>query len=208
MEKAGVYQFGIRVVLRDGREAIWDTDGTLGLEAQVMRDGMLVGFVPQLAGSEDWDDRRCRGDQPHGLRPADRPATHHGSGPRGHSRGGRGLPAFPGRLPLPLGRCRPPGVRSRAGDESPRRPAASARSRSRPPASTGTAPRRRRRPARRNAGCNWVPRTRDLWCSSSRSSTASDPIMPGATTDHPDAVGAYSAARFIVRPLSASLEMP
>src|SRR5689334_21851195 len=58
MEKAGVYQFGIRIVLRDGREAIWDTDGTLGIEAQVMRDGMLVGFVPQLAGSENWDDQQ------------------------------------------------------------------------------------------------------------------------------------------------------
>jgi hypothetical protein len=58
MEKAGVYQFGIRIVLRDGREAIWDTDGTLGIEAQVMRDGMLVGFVPQLDGSEDWDDQQ------------------------------------------------------------------------------------------------------------------------------------------------------
>jgi hypothetical protein len=58
MEKAGVYQFGIRIVLHDGREAIWDTDGTLGIEAQVMRDGMLVGFVPQLAGSEDWDDQQ------------------------------------------------------------------------------------------------------------------------------------------------------
>ena len=56
MEKAGVYQFGIRIVLPDGREAIWDTDGTARLEAQVMRDGMLVGYVPQLEGSEDWDD--------------------------------------------------------------------------------------------------------------------------------------------------------
>lgn len=58
MEKAGVYQFGIRIALGDGREAIWDTDGTLGIEAQVMRDGMLVGFVPQLEGSEDWDDQQ------------------------------------------------------------------------------------------------------------------------------------------------------
>jgi hypothetical protein len=55
LEKAGVYQFGLRVVLRDGREAIWDTDGTAGLEAQVMRDGMLVGFVPSIEGSEDFD---------------------------------------------------------------------------------------------------------------------------------------------------------
>ena len=41
MEKAGVYQFGVRISLSDGREAVWDTDGTAGLEAQVMRDGML-----------------------------------------------------------------------------------------------------------------------------------------------------------------------
>jgi hypothetical protein len=50
-----VYQIGIRVVLGDGREAVWDTDGTAGLEAQVMRDGMLVGFVPQIPGSADFD---------------------------------------------------------------------------------------------------------------------------------------------------------
>lgn len=55
LAKAGVYQFGIRVVLGDGREAMWDTDGTAGLEAQVMRDGMLVGFVPSIEGSEDFD---------------------------------------------------------------------------------------------------------------------------------------------------------
>lgn len=58
VERAGTYQFGVRVVLRDGREAVWDTDGTLGLEAQVMRDGMLVGFVPQLEGSEDFDEEQ------------------------------------------------------------------------------------------------------------------------------------------------------
>ena len=51
-------QFGIQVVLSDGREALWDTDGTAGLEAQVMRDGVLVGFVPQIVGSEDFDDQQ------------------------------------------------------------------------------------------------------------------------------------------------------
>ena len=56
MEKAGVYQFGIAVRLPGGRTAVWDSDGTLGLEAQVMRDGMLVGFVPVIEGSEDFDD--------------------------------------------------------------------------------------------------------------------------------------------------------
>ncbi len=56
MEKAGVYQFGIAVRLSGGRTAVWDSDGTLGLEAQVMADGMLVGFVPQIEGSEEYDD--------------------------------------------------------------------------------------------------------------------------------------------------------
>ena len=56
IEKAGVYQFGVRIALRDGRQAIWDTDGTAGLEAQVMRDGILVGFVPEIPGSEDFDE--------------------------------------------------------------------------------------------------------------------------------------------------------
>ena len=56
--KEGVYQFGVRVALRDGREAVWDSDGTAGLEAQVMRDGMLVGFVPSIDGSEDYDEQQ------------------------------------------------------------------------------------------------------------------------------------------------------
>lgn len=55
LAREGVYQIGIRVVLSDGREAVWDTDDTPGLEAQVMQDGMLVGFVPQIPGSEEFD---------------------------------------------------------------------------------------------------------------------------------------------------------
>lgn len=58
LAKAGVYQFGIRIALGDGREAVWDTDGTAGLEAQVMRDGMLVGFVPSIDGSADFDEQQ------------------------------------------------------------------------------------------------------------------------------------------------------
>jgi len=54
--RSGVYQFGIRVVLPGGREAIWDNDGTAALEAQVLQDGVLVGFVPTVPGSEDFDD--------------------------------------------------------------------------------------------------------------------------------------------------------
>ena len=49
-------QYGVRVTLPGGREAEWDTDGTAGLEAQVMQDGMLVGFVPEIEGSEDFDE--------------------------------------------------------------------------------------------------------------------------------------------------------
>jgi hypothetical protein len=56
LERAGVQQFGVRVMLTDGRQAIWDTDGTAGLEAQVMRDGVLVGFVPNIEGSENFDE--------------------------------------------------------------------------------------------------------------------------------------------------------
>jgi hypothetical protein len=55
LAREGVYQIGVRVVLGDGREAVWDTDDTPGLEAQVMRDGMLVGYVPQIPGSEGFD---------------------------------------------------------------------------------------------------------------------------------------------------------
>lgn len=55
-EKVAVYQFGIWVKIPGGREAIWDSDGTAGLEAQVMRDGVLVGFVPTVPGSEDFDE--------------------------------------------------------------------------------------------------------------------------------------------------------
>ena len=54
--EVGTYQFGVRVTLPGGREAEWDTDGTAGLEAQVMQDGDLVGFVPKIDGSEAFDE--------------------------------------------------------------------------------------------------------------------------------------------------------
>ncbi|MQA86285.1 MAG: hypothetical protein GEV03_17040 [Streptosporangiales bacterium] len=58
LARAGVGQFGVRVSLSGRREAVWDTDGTAGLEAQVMRDGMLVGFVPVIEGSADFDEEQ------------------------------------------------------------------------------------------------------------------------------------------------------
>jgi hypothetical protein len=56
MSKNGVYQFGVQIALDDGRMAVWDSDDTAELEAQVMRDGMLVGFVPVIEGSADFDE--------------------------------------------------------------------------------------------------------------------------------------------------------
>jgi hypothetical protein len=52
----GPGEYGVRVSLPGGREAEWDTDGTAGLEAQVMLDGMLVGYVPEIEGSENFDE--------------------------------------------------------------------------------------------------------------------------------------------------------
>ena len=58
LPQAGITQYGVRVVLPDGREAIWDTDGTAGLEAQIMRNGVLVGFVPSIPGSENFGEEQ------------------------------------------------------------------------------------------------------------------------------------------------------
>jgi hypothetical protein len=49
---AGPFRVGLRIPLGDGREALWDVDGAAGLEAQVMRNGVLVGFVPTIPGSD------------------------------------------------------------------------------------------------------------------------------------------------------------
>jgi hypothetical protein len=56
--RGGSGKFGIRLPLPGGREAVWDSDGTASLEALVMQDGMLVGFVPRIEGSEDFDETR------------------------------------------------------------------------------------------------------------------------------------------------------
>jgi hypothetical protein len=56
LETAGIDVFGIRVVLSGGREAIWGNEGTSSLEAEVLLDGDLVGFIPEIAGSEAFDE--------------------------------------------------------------------------------------------------------------------------------------------------------
>ena len=58
LARVGVYQFGVSITLPDGREATWDSDGTAALEAQVMRNGMLVGFVPAIDGSDDYTEEQ------------------------------------------------------------------------------------------------------------------------------------------------------
>jgi len=51
----GVYEYSVRIVIPDGREALWDADGAAGLEAVVLRDGTLVGLVEEIPGSADFD---------------------------------------------------------------------------------------------------------------------------------------------------------
>lgn len=58
LAKVGVHQFGVTIGLPDGREVIWDSDDTASLEAQVMRNGNLVGFVPEIEGSADYTEEQ------------------------------------------------------------------------------------------------------------------------------------------------------
>jgi len=58
LAREGTYQFGVMVRLPDGREATWDSDGTASLEAQVMRNGILVGYVPTIEGSDSFTEEQ------------------------------------------------------------------------------------------------------------------------------------------------------
>jgi hypothetical protein len=58
LARVGVYQFGVSIKLPDGREATWDSDGTAALEAQVMRNGVLVGYVPAIEGSDGYTEEQ------------------------------------------------------------------------------------------------------------------------------------------------------
>ena len=51
-----MYQFGVRVVLGDGREAVWGADGTAGLAGEVLLDGDLVGYIPEIVGSAEFTE--------------------------------------------------------------------------------------------------------------------------------------------------------
>jgi hypothetical protein len=56
LETSGIDVFGVRVVLTGGREAIWGNEGTTALEAVVLLDGDLVGFIPEIPGSAAFDE--------------------------------------------------------------------------------------------------------------------------------------------------------
>lgn len=56
MENSGIDVYGVRVVLGGGREAIWGNEGTSSLAAEVLLDGDLVGFIPEIPGSGAFDE--------------------------------------------------------------------------------------------------------------------------------------------------------
>jgi hypothetical protein len=56
LRKSGIDAYAVQVPVGGGREAIWGSEGTAGLEAEVLQDGDLVGFVPEIPGSKDFDE--------------------------------------------------------------------------------------------------------------------------------------------------------
>jgi hypothetical protein len=56
LRTSGIDAYSVQVPAGGGREAVWGSEGTTGLEAEVLLDGDLVGFVPQIPGSEDFDE--------------------------------------------------------------------------------------------------------------------------------------------------------
>ena len=87
---SGIDAYAVQVPAGGGREAVWGAEGTTGLEAEVLLDGDLVGFVPQIPGSDTFDEAqivdaiaRADYDQPVGYErteapPAGPPLAHEG----------------------------------------------------------------------------------------------------------------------------------
>lgn len=72
--------YSVQVLLPAGREAVWGAEGTSGLEAEVLLDGDLVGFISQIPGSEAFTDEqvvdaiaRADYDEPEGHERAEAP---------------------------------------------------------------------------------------------------------------------------------------
>ena len=90
LRKSGIDAYSVQVPAGGGREAIWGAEGTTGLEAEVLLDGDLVGFVPQIPGSDTFDEAqivdaiaRADYDQPEGRErpeapPPGQPLPHEG----------------------------------------------------------------------------------------------------------------------------------
>ena len=56
LRTSGVDAYAVQVPAGGGREAIWGAEGTTGLEAEVLLDGDLVGFIPEIPGSQAFDE--------------------------------------------------------------------------------------------------------------------------------------------------------
>ena len=56
LKKSGIDAYAVQVPAGGGREAVWGSEGTTGLEAEVLLDGDLVGFVPEIPGSDTFDE--------------------------------------------------------------------------------------------------------------------------------------------------------
>jgi hypothetical protein len=56
LAKLDVDSYAVRVRLSGGREALWGAEGVASLEAEVLQDGDLVGFVPEIPGSAAFDE--------------------------------------------------------------------------------------------------------------------------------------------------------
>jgi hypothetical protein len=76
----GVDIYGVRVHMPDGRDAIWGAEGGTHLEAEVLLDGDLVGFISEIPGSDEFDEdqivdaiARADYDEPEGHERAEAP---------------------------------------------------------------------------------------------------------------------------------------
>ena len=56
LRKSGIDAYAVQVAAGGRREAVWGAEGTTGLEAEVLLDGDLVGFVPEIPGSDTFDE--------------------------------------------------------------------------------------------------------------------------------------------------------
>jgi hypothetical protein len=90
LRRSGIDAYSVQVPAGGGREAVWGAEGTTGLEAEVLLDGDLVGFVPQIPGSDTFDEAqivdaiaRADYDEPEGWErpeapPSEAPLPHEG----------------------------------------------------------------------------------------------------------------------------------